>query len=263
MTEQIRALKGKRKITALTAYDYPTAQILSEAGVDVLLVGDSLGMVVLGYPNTHFVTMEDMIRHTQAVIRGVAKAMHSGLVGRAPLVVADMPIASCDTAEFALQNCRRMVQETGVRAVKIEGMPDICAEVVQSGIAVMGHTGLKPQTAERMRVQGKSEPEAEVIFQEALALEKAGCFAVVLECVPTDLGKRITEALTVPTIGIGAGPDCDGQILVLHDVLGLFTDFRPKFVKRYGHVREEIQKAVRLYVEEVQQGDFPSEEQSF
>ena len=175
MPDSLRRLKSQRKIVALTAYDYSMARILSDAGVDLLLVGDSLGMVVLGYPSTHFVTMEDMIRHTQAVVRG-----HSS-----GLVVADMPIGSCDTVELALENCHRMVKETGVKAVKIEGMSEICAAVVASGIAVMGHTGLKPQTAERMAVHGKTEPEAEAIFEEALALERAGCFSVVLECVPT------------------------------------------------------------------------------
>jgi 3-methyl-2-oxobutanoate hydroxymethyltransferase len=253
MPHDFRRLKSQSKIVALTAYDYSMARLLSDAGVDLLLVGDSLGMVVLGYPSTHFVTMEDMIRHTQAVVRGHSRG----------LVVADMPIGSCDTVELALKNCRRMVEETGVKAVKIEGMPEICAAVVASGIAVMGHTGLKPQTAERMAVQGKSEPEAEAIVEEALALERAGCFSVVLECVPTLLGKRITESLSVPTIGIGAGPHCDGQILVSHDLLGLYQDFHPKFVKQYADLGAIISGAVAQYKKEVEGGVFPSEKESF
>jgi 3-methyl-2-oxobutanoate hydroxymethyltransferase len=254
MTRLLRELKGHRKITALTAYDYPMAQILSKAGVDILLVGDSLGMVVLGYTSTHFVTMEDMIRHTQAVMRG-----HSGL----SLVVADMPIGSCDSIELALKNCRRMVDETGVRAVKIEGVPDICRAVVDSGIEVMGHTGLKPQTAERMKVKGKSKVEFDLIIQEAKDLQEAGCFSIVLEAVPSALGKEVTSVLSVPTIGIGAGPDCDGQILVVHDLIGMFTDFKPKFVKRYGDVGKMIGQSVAAFKEEVEQGIFPSPKESY
>ncbi|HCW32467.1 MAG: 3-methyl-2-oxobutanoate hydroxymethyltransferase, 3-methyl-2-oxobutanoate hydroxymethyltransferase [Candidatus Peregrinibacteria bacterium GW2011_GWF2_39_17] len=253
MVDILRFLKGQRKIVALTAYDYSMAQILPDCGVDVLLVGDSLGMVVLGYNSTHFVTIEDMIRHTQAVMRGEAKASGSSLV------VADMPIGTCDTPKSALKHCRRMVAETEVKAVKIEGNAEVCKVVIDSGIAVMGHTGLKPQTAQKMGICGKQTKEAQAIFDEAIALEKAGCFALVLECVPSSLAKRITEKLSIPTIGIGAGPDCDGQILVTHDILGLFTDFQPKFVKQYGNVRQSIEKAVRGFVGEVKSGVFPGD----
>ncbi len=248
MPDSIRQLKGHRKIVALTAYDTPMAQILGEAGIDVLLVGDSLGMVVLGYESTHFVTMEDMIRHTQAVMRG-----HTG-----GLVVADLPKGSCDTEVSAVENANRMVEETGVRAVKIEGRPEMCRAVVNSGIAVMGHTGLKPQDEEKMGMRGKTDEQAEAIFEEAKALEAAGCFAVILECVPADLAKRITDALKVPTIGIGAGSECDGQILVTHDILGLFKDFTPKFVKQYADLRSVIQEAVSTFKDEVERGIFPS-----
>ncbi|MDP2624713.1 MAG: 3-methyl-2-oxobutanoate hydroxymethyltransferase [Candidatus Peregrinibacteria bacterium] len=253
MSEVIRQLKGHRKIVALTAYDYPMAQFLSEAGVDILLVGDSLGMVVLGYTSTHFVTMEDMIRHTQAVMRG----------HKSGLVVADMPIGSCDTPELAIENCKRMVEETGVSAVKIEGNPEVCRIVVEAGIEVMGHTGLKPQLAEKMRIQGKTSVEAEAILEEAMALENSGCFSVVLECVPSDLGRRITEKLSIPTIGIGAGAECDGQILVTHDMLGLFTDFKPKFVKCYANLGEDIVKAISDFKEDVDRGIFPSLDESY
>lgn len=258
MIESIRLLKGKQKITALTAYDVSSAQVLCEAGVDVILVGDSLGMVVLGYPDTHSVTMDDMIRHTQAVVRGVERERSKRAeFSSRPLVVADMPIGTCDFPELAVENCKRMIRETGAHAVKIEGLPESCVAVVSSGIPVMGHTGLKPQTAETMRVQGRDAEAADAILDEAKALEYAGCFAVVLECVPTSLGQSITRELAIPTIGIGAGPDCDGQILVSHDMWGLFPDFRPKFVKRYGDVRAVMLSSTRDFVREVREGVFP------
>ncbi len=252
MIQQIRSSKGNRKLTALTCYDYTWAKILGKSGVDFLLVGDSLGMVVLGYENTHLVTMQDMISHTQAVMRAVPSC----------LVVADMPIGSCETEQDAISNCHRLLQETGVKAVKIEGKSEIVEAVVGSGIEVMGHTGLKPQEAETYQVRGKGE-EAEMILKEALALEKAGCFALVLECIPSLLAKETTEKLTIPTIGIGAGKDCDGQILVLQDILGLFDDIHPRFVRRYANLKEESLKAVGNYIQDVKSGDFPNEKESY
>lgn len=253
MVSTIRFLKGQRKISVLTVYDYPMAQILSGAGVDILLVGDSLGMVVYGDSTTHFVTLDEMIRHTLAVMRG-----HSS-----GLVVADLPKSSYNDPEQALLSARRLMNETGVRAFKIEGRPDICHVLVTEGFEVMGHTGLKPQEAQKMKVVGRTEREAAEILDEALALEKAGCFAVVLECVPTDLAKIITEKLMVPTIGIGAGPYCDGQVLVTPDLLGLFADFKPKFVKKYADLREVIKKAAMDFKSEVESGIFPSHEESY
>lgn len=247
MPDSIKKLKGHRKIVALTAYDYPMAFFVSEAEVDVILVGDSLGMVVLGYENTHFVTLEDMIRHTQAVMRG-----HNN-----GLVVCDMPKGSYGTPDVAILSARQLMEETGVKAIKIEGAPEIARVLVDAGIEVMGHTGLKPQEAEKMGIRGKTEEEAKVILQEARALEAAGCFAVVLECVPTDLAKKITEELEIPTIGIGAGPDCDGQILVTYDLLGLTPGGGPKFAKKYANLGEDIKSAVRHFKEEVEQGVFP------
>lgn len=252
MAEKIKSLKGKRRITALTCYDYVTAKILSEASLDILLVGDSLGMVVLGYENTHFVTLEDMIKHAQAVMRGA-----SGV-----LVVADMPIGTCDTSSDAILNCRRVVEETGVRAVKIEGNPDVVKAVCDAGISVMGHTGLKPQQVSSFKVQGKGG-RAKEILEEALALEEAGCFSVVLECIPSSLGQEITEKLNIPTIGIGAGKDCDGQILVLHDAVGLFDDFKPKFVRRFGNLKKEMVEAVFGFKKAVVEEEFPGEGESY
>lgn len=253
MSHTVRNLKGARKITALTVYDYSMAQWVSRAGVDLLLVGDSLGMVLYGDPSTHFVTLDEMIRHTRAVVRG-----HT-----AGLVVADMPVGTCDTDEDAVRNVRRLVEETGVRAVKIEGNPEVCRAVVQSGVEVMGHTGLKPQTALALKVHGRNSVEAEAIADEAKALEAAGCFAVVLECVPLMLAQTITSQVTIPTIGIGAGPYCDGQILVSYDMLGLFTDFQPPFVKRYAALGETLLAAVNVFKDEVENGTFPSAAESY
>ncbi len=253
MPQSIRALKGHRKIVVLTAYDYPMAQILSKADIDVILVGDSLGMVVLGYQNTHFVTMNDMIRHTQAVMRGHTKG----------LVVTDMPKGSYETPELAIKNAERMMEETGVRAIKIEGCPEICRALGEAGFAVMGHAGLKPQEADKMKVKGKVEEEANKIFEEAIALEEAGCFAVVLECIPTGLAKKITDKLTIPTVGIGAGPHCDGQVLVTNDLLGLYGDFTPKFVKKYADLSVVISEAVIKFKSEVESGIFPSQDESY
>lgn len=253
MPNTIKNLKNQRKIIALTAYSYPSAQVLLEAEVDLVLVGDSLGMVILGYENTHSVTLEDIIRHGQAVMRGNQKS----------LGVMDMPINTCENPEEAVKNARRVVEETGARAVKIEGYPASVKAVVDSGIAVMGHVGLKPQQVEKCKLTGKTPEEAKVVLNEARAIEQAGAFSIVLECVPSELGKQITEELAIPTIGIGAGPDCDGQILVFHDMVGIYDDFKPKFVRRYANLKQEMVKATKAFVEDVQKGNFPSEEESF
>jgi len=237
----------------LTAYDYPTATILSAAGVDMLLVGDSLGMVVLGYKDTKSVSLNDTMRHTAAVVRG---SKHS-------LVVADMPLHTTDTAGTAIRNCQAVMKQTGCGAVKIEGDVHIVQSLVAAGIPVMGHTGLKPQTAEKYGLRGRIEGEAGQIYDEALALEKAGAFAIVLECVPCLLAKKITEALKVPTIGIGAGKYCDGQVMVVSDMIGLFEDFKPKFVRVYAKIAQEIEGAVKHYIKDVHEGIFPSEKESY
>jgi len=249
-TEEIIAKKGKEKITALTAYDYPTAILVDEAGFDIILVGDSLGVVVLGYEDTQAVTMEDMIHHMRAVARGTKKAV----------VVGDMPIHSYDSPEIALQNAKRFI-EAGADAVKTEGVVvDVVEALVEEGIPVMCHLGLTPQTITDYKVQGKDSENAERISKEAEALEQAGAFALVLECVPEGLGKKVTETLSIPTIGIGAGRFCDGQILVINDLLGLFDRYLPKFAKRYLNLREDMKKGLLAFKEDVLSGDFPKEE---
>ncbi|MFV1951627.1 MAG: 3-methyl-2-oxobutanoate hydroxymethyltransferase [Nitrospinota bacterium] len=252
--------KEKKKITALTAYDYSFAKILDKTEIDIILVGDSVGMVVLGYENTLPVTMEDMIHHTCAVKRGVSRA----------LIVGDMPFMSYQVSiEESLKNAGRLVQEGGAEAVKIEGgiaMRDRIRAIVDIGIPVMGHVGLTPQSVHRFggyRVQGKDYLNARKILSDAKAVEDAGAFSIVLEGIPAELGKRISEALVIPTIGIGAGPHCDGQILVIHDLLGIPGDFNPKFIKRYADIGESITDAVRNYIEEVREVKFPSEEHSY
>lgn len=248
MKEVFTGYKGKKKIVALTCYDYTSAQLVKDLNLDILLVGDSLGMVMLGYPNTHFVKLDEMILFTQAVKRANPDA----------LIVADMPIGTCDTVEDALKNCKIMVEQADVKAVKIEGKPEIVKYVVNSGIEVMGHTGLKPQEMKQFKVQRGDE-----IIKEALALEEAGSFAVILECIPMDLAKKISRLLKIPTIGIGAGKFCDGQILVWHDMLGLFKDFRPKFVRKYGSVGENIRTAIRNYIADVKEERFPGDEETY
>src|ERR1700687_1194627 len=249
-----------QKITCLTAYDYPTARLLDEAGVDVLLVGDSLGMVVLGYENTLPVTIEEMLHHTKAVRRGAHHA----------LVVADMPYGSyhTDTAE-SLRNAVRFVKEAGAAAVKVEGGErrlELIARLTEAEIPVMGHIGLTPQSVNALggyRVQGKTVDSAEQLLREAGAVEAAGAFAVVLEAVPRELAAQITRELRIPTIGIGAGPDCDGQILVVHDMLGLTFNQTPKFALKYANVGEVISNAVRGYCDDVRGGAFPSDSESY
>lgn len=258
---EIRGMKGRgEKITALTAYDYCFARILDEAGIDILLVGDSLGMVIQGHENTLPVTMDDMVYHTRVVVRGRKRA----------LVVADMPFLSFQVSvEEARRNAGRLVQEGGAEAVKLEGgvgMLPAVKGVAEMGIPVMGHVGLTPQWIHQFggyRVQGKEKASGEAIVRDALALEEAGAFAVVLEGIPMDLAKGITERLSIPTIGIGAGVHCDGQVLVVHDMLGLYDRFSPKFVKRYADVKGVMIKAVKDYVAEVRGRTFPGEKHSF
>src|SRR6266849_6510852 len=250
----------RRRITCLTAYDYPTARLLDDAGVDILLVGDSLGMVVLGYDNTLPVTLEEMLHHTRAVRRGVRRA----------LLVADMPYGSYhgEVAE-SVGNAVRFVKEAGAEAVKVEGGErrlELIVRLVEAEIPVMGHIGLTPQSLHAMggyRVQGKTADAAEQLLRDARAVEAAGAFAVVLEAVPRELAGQVTRELKIPTIGIGAGPDCDGQILVLHDLLGLTFGQTPKFARQYANVGEIIAKAAREYCEDVRGGTFPSDAESY
>jgi len=256
----IRERKGSDdKITMLTAYDAIFAGIMDEEGIDIILVGDSVGTTLLGYPNTIPVTIEEMIHHTKAVVRGTKNA----------LVVIDMPFMSYQEGiEQARRNAGRMMKQSLAGAVKLEGgrnMKDTIKALVDIDIPVMGHVGLTPQSIHRMggyKVQGKGK-DAERLIQDALAVEEAGAFSVVLECVPRELAKEITGMLKIPTIGIGAGPDCDGQVLVIYDLLGLSGEFRPKFVKRYMDMKEEIAKGVRLYIDEVKKGIFPDDNHSF
>ncbi|GAB6076612.1 3-methyl-2-oxobutanoate hydroxymethyltransferase [Desulfurobacterium crinifex] len=251
--------KKREKITILTAYDYLTAKIVDSAGVDAILVGDSLGMVVLGYPSTIPVTMEEMIHHTKAVVRGRKNAM----------VIFDMPFLSYQTGiRDAILNAGRALKETGCDAVKIEGgveQKETIRALVDAGIPVMGHIGLQPQSVKTLggyRLRGKGE-EREKLIEDAKAVEEAGAFAVVLEKIPSDLAKEITELLSIPTIGIGAGKYCDGQVLVFHDMVGLFEEFKPKFVKRYAELGKLAREAVKQYIEEVKSEKFPDEEHSY
>jgi 3-methyl-2-oxobutanoate hydroxymethyltransferase len=256
----VREAKGKRRVTMLTAYDYPMAKILDGAGVDVLLVGDSSGSVVAGYENTLPVTLEQTIYHTAAVVRGASRA----------LVVADLPFMSYQVSlEDARRNAGRVMKETNCGAVKLEGgvnMKDTIRTLVDIDIPVMGHVGLTPQSVHRMggfKVQGKDRAQFDRILADAVAVEEAGAFAVVLECVPSELARAITERLSIPTIGIGAGVDCDGQVLVISDMLGLFDRYRPKFVKQYANLAPLIAEAAKKYIEEVTEGVFPGPDQSF
>ncbi len=251
----------QEKISALTAYDYPTAKIVDQAGVDLILVGDSLGMVVLGYANTIPVTMEEMLHHTRAVSRGVRRA----------LVVGDMPYFSFHlSVEESVRNASRFIKEAGAKAVKIEGAAPkrlaLIESLVEAEIPVMGHVGLTPQSLYhlgRFKVQGKESAEAKKIVRAAQNLQKAGAFAVVLECIPMELSRVITEKLEVPTIGIGAGPHCDGQILVFHDLAGYSNGYLPKFVKRYARLHDQLSEAVRAYIQDVQTGGFPEDKHSY
>lgn len=251
--------KGK-KLTMLTAYDYTTAKLIDEAGVDGILIGDSLGMVMLGYENTLEVTVEDVLHHTKAVARGTKNA----------LIVADMPFLSYHTSvEDAIRNCGRMVQEGHAQAVKLEGGTDIIDKVkgvIRAQIPVMGHLGLTPQSVNMFggfKVQGKSKEAIKKLIEDAKLLEDAGVFSIVLECVPDEVAALITDSVSVPTIGIGAGRKCDGQVLVIQDALGMYTDIIPKFVKQYGQIGEEIRKSVGDYIREVEGGLFPEDKHTF
>ena len=248
------------KITCLTAYDYSFARILDDAGVEMLLVGDSLGCVVQGNHNTLAVTMDEMIYHTRLVARGRNRA----------LVIGDMPFLSYHVSrERALENAGRFLQEGGAEAVKLEGgvtMRATIEAIVRAGIPVMGHVGLTPQSVHQFggyKIQGREKERREAVLRDALAVEEAGAFSVVLEGMPLDLAQEITERLKIPTIGIGAGAHCDGQVLVIHDMLGLFDDFTPKFVKRYADLKSTMTGAVKEFIGEVKEKKFPTEEHSF
>lgn len=250
-----------KKITMLTAYDYPIAKLVDDAGIDMILVGDSLGMVVLGYDSTVPVTMDEMIHHCKAARRATKYAF----------LVGDMPFMSFQVSEEeAVRNAGRFLKEAGCDAIKLETAEPRVLEatkaIVQAGIPVLGHLGLTPQSATMLgglKVQGKDADAAKKIIDSALALEAVGCFAVVLECIPDKLAKLITEKLRIPTIGIGAGKDCDGQVLVINDMIGLFERFLPKFVKQYTKVAPQISDAIKKYKDEVEAGKFPAPEHTF
>lgn len=254
-TKSIRDFKGKKKICCLSAYDALFSKILAEAGLDIILVGDSLGNVVLGYPNTLPVTMEDMLRHVQAVRRGAPQTF----------VVADMPFMSFqDKEKEALGNAARFIKEAGANAVKVEGSNHLATinKIIQAGIPVMGHLGFTPQSIHQIGgpyIQGKDKLAEEKLIKDAKALEKIGVFAIVLELMPEQVAKKITQQIKIPTIGCGAGKYTDGQVVVLHDLLGL-TEKVPKFVKRYANFRELTQKAVKQYIKEIENNKYPSKE---
>lgn len=250
----------KKKITMLTAYDYPFAQIVDEAGIDAILVGDSLGMVVQGLDNTLPVTMDEMIYHTKMVTRAVKDAM----------VIGDMPFMSYQASvDDAVRNAGRFLKEAGASAIKLEGGAEVAGHIkalTKADIPVMAHIGLTPQSIHRMggyKVQGKTGKAQKILLEEAHIAEDSGAFSLLLEAIPIELAKKITEELSIPTIGIGAGPFCNGQVLVLHDVIGLFERFVPKFVKRYADLKTEALRAIKAYKEDVEKGVFPSEDQSF
>jgi len=255
-----QAKDAGKKLTMLTAYDYSMAKLMDEAGVDSILVGDSLGNVILGYQDTLSVTMEDMIHHGKAVARGVNNA----------LLVIDMPFMSYQTSAYdAVVNAGRLVKEAGANAVKLEGGAVVCPQIkaiVEASIPVMGHLGLTPQSVNALggyKAQGRNEGAAKKLIEDAKAVEAAGAFALVLECVPGKLAGYITEVLNIPTIGIGAGRLCDGQVLVYQDMLGMFSDFTPKFVKRYVQLGDVIKDAFASYFKEVQEGTFPGAEHEY
>lgn len=248
------------KITMLTAYDYSTAKLMDESGINMLLVGDSLGMVMLGYEDTLSVTMEDMIHHTTAVSRGAKNAM----------VVGDMPFMSYQTSVYdAVFNAGRLMKEGRCQAVKLEGGAAVCPQIkaiTEASIPVVAHLGLTPQSVNAFggfKVQGKSEEAARQIIEDAKAIESAGAFAVVLECVPAKLAELITNTISIPTIGIGAGAGCDGQVLVYQDMLALFSDFKPKFVKHFADGGKVMREGFKQYIKEVKDGSFPAAEHSF
>ena len=254
------AKQKNERLTMLTAYDYSTAKLIDASGIDSVLVGDSLGMVMLGYEDTLSVTMEDMIHHTKAVARGVKDA----------LVVSDLPFMSYQTSVYdAVSNAGRLIKEGRAQAVKLEGGIEVCPQIkaiVEASIPVMAHLGLTPQSVNAFggfKVQGKDEEAARSLIEQAKAVEAAGAFAVVLECIPAKLAELITKSISIPTIGIGAGNGCDGQVLVYQDMLGLYSDFTPKFVKRYAEIGPQMQTAIEDYITEVKNGAFPAAEHTF
>jgi 3-methyl-2-oxobutanoate hydroxymethyltransferase len=260
----VESIRGKvekgRKVVVVTAYDYFTAKFADRAGVDIILVGDSLGMVMLGYENTLPVTMDEMVHHTKAVVRAKPRAM----------VVADMPFMSYQAGpEGAVENAGRFVKEAGADAVKLEGglrVIDAVRAILRASIPVMGHVGLTPQSILKFggyRVQGKGADAGAAVKKDAQALDDAGCFSMVLEGIPSALGKEITSAVRAATIGIGAGPDCDGQVLVCHDLLGVNDEISPKFVRRYASLSEDIERAFANFAKDVREGKFPSDEESY
>ncbi len=250
----IRAMKGKSRIGMLTAYDYPSARIADAAGADILLVGDSLGMVVLGYPDTLSVTVDDMLHHTRAAVRGTKSA----------LIVGDMPYLSYHVSiEESVRNAGRFIQ-AGAHAVKVEGAKQsrirTIEAILDAEIPVMGHIGLTPQSVNALggfKLQGKNADDAKRLIDEAVRLERAGCFSIVLECVPSELAAMITEQVAIPTIGIGAGPSCDGQVLVFHDVLGIYDGHTAKFVRQYAHIAQDMQKGLGAVPRRCSRGDVP------
>ncbi len=260
-TTSIMQMKNSgHKISMLTAYDYTTARLLDEAGVNTILVGDSLGNVILGYEDTISVTVEDMIHHSAAVARGAKNA----------LVVTDLPFMSYQTSVYdAVVNAGRLMKEGRAGAVKLEGGKEVCPQIkaiVSAGIPVVAHLGLTPQSINTFggfKVQGKTEAAAKKLIEDAKAVEEAGAFLLVLECVPAKLAKLVTESINIPTIGIGAGAGCDGQVLVIYDMLGMFSDFKPKFVKHFANAGDVIREAVKTYIAEIDDGIFPAEEHCY
>lgn len=256
----VLAAKGKRKLTMLTAYDFPMAQFVDQSGIDMILVGDSLAMVVLGHEDTLSVGMAEMLHHTRAVTRGASRA----------LVIGDMPFLSYQVSDAqAVENAGRFLKEGRAQAVKLEGgarVLDRVKAILSAGIPVQGHLGLTPQSASQMggfKVQGKNAEAARQLIDDALALADAGCFSIVLEAIPAAIAERITEAVAVPTLGIGAGSNCDGQVLVTHDLLGLFERFVPRFVKQYANLAQDVRAALDQFREDVAQGRFPAPEHGF
>lgn len=260
-TTSIMQMKNSgHKISMLTAYDYTTARLLDEAGVNTILVGDSLGNVILGYEDTISVTVEDMIHHSAAVARGAKNA----------LVVTDLPFMSYQTSVYdAVVNAGRLMKEGRAGAVKLEGGKEVCPQIkaiVSAGIPVVAHLGLTPQSINTFggfKVQGKTEAAAKKLIEDAKAVEEAGAFLLVLECVSAKLAKLVTESINIPTIGIGAGAGCDGQVLVIYDMLGMFSDFKPKFVKHFANAGDMIREAVKTYIAEIDDGTFPAEEHCY
>lgn len=260
-TTSIMQMKNSgHKISMLTAYDYTTARLLDEAGVNTILVGDSLGNVIFGYEDTISVTVEDMIHHSAAVARGAKNA----------LVVTDLPFMSYQTSVYdAVVNAGRLMKEGRAGAVKLEGGKEVCPQIkaiVSAGIPVVAHLGLTPQSINTFggfKVQGKTEAAAKKLIEDAKAVEEAGAFLLVLECVPAKLAKLVTESINIPTIGIGAGAGCDGQVLVIYDMLGMFSDFKPKFVKHFANAGDVIREAVKTYIAEIDDGTFPAEEHCY